>query len=276
MTTYLEYRNGFAATEQDLIIALDDFLLTQVGTWERVYKIADTSSDRNYVFKSVTSNSDLYRSLYVRWRAYSASVYIGGYTYYDSDGTYTDEISPSSAYTGSSFYYYLFADADSIWVIMHTGVGQWYYAYTGLFNSYYNMSLEDRYPLALVINTSESYSFTDNIVTCYGPWVLSSGTSYTYKTNIIEYSSMLEYAEPSDRSGVVGICPAVLYRDSFPEEVRGELKNTWLTSGVVVSPNTWHTVSGTNDKYYGVSYYADVSKSFFVGPIPASSGTDWL
>lgn len=276
----LEYRNGIATDTRDFILALDDFLLTQVGTWERVYKQVDTTTERVYIYKSVGSTPGLYRPLYVGWRGYSTSIYVYAYTYYDSAGSYTDIMPDANniwAGVGTDFNYYLFADADVIWVLIQDTAGNWFFAHTGYFNSYYSNSVEEDYPV--VVSASQYYYsfFTSSTTSAfYAPWSTTSGSWYTYVASSVEYTELLTYADPNDRTGETAIFPIIHYRSSYPVEVRGELRNAYMTGDNTISSGSWITMSGTGYKYLGYNYTGTSSANFIVGPIPEASGTNWL
>lgn len=288
MTSLLEYRNGYVANERELIVALEDFLLNQVGSWEVVYKINDVSTNRWYVFTSPGTEPGRFRPLYVSWQGTGNTVYNTMWTHYVNPGTNTDYVyngDYNSAPTGGiPFRYYFFGDADGVWVGMQCP-GQdhrWFTLYTGYFDSYYSDAVEDYYPACVAGQPDADRFFDSNRVLTYANWATSSGTALAVFTSTDPYTNMLAYASPSARDGSHGFVPLILIRNTGNAdtyEVRGELKHTVQFSGQNLAYGSWIVISGTNHKYmvFGTGYNsAAPAECHGIGPILSSSGIDWL
>jgi len=96
MPNLIEYITGSATTEQDLILALEDFMVNVLTGWTLIDKNTDTSSDRDYVFYSQGTEVGKYRDLYIRWRGYNNDIQIYGYQRWASSGDYDAQLNQSS------------------------------------------------------------------------------------------------------------------------------------------------------------------------------------
>ena len=121
MPNTIEYITGAATTEQDLILALSDFMLNVLDGWSCIDIKTDTSDDRDYIFYSQGTQPGRFRDLYIRWRGYNNDVMVYGYqrwvNYEDYDaelhnGTY----SIINCGTGP-FTYWIFGDNDGVWLV---------------------------------------------------------------------------------------------------------------------------------------------------------------
>jgi len=276
MPNLIEYITGSATTEQDLILALEDFMVNVLTGWTLIDKNTDTSSDRDYVFYSQGTEVGKYRDLYIRWRGYNNDIQIYGYQRWASSGDYDAQLNQSSygiinCGTGP-FTYWIFGDADGVWLVVKSG-SDYYHGFGGYLVSYYCEDVDDL-PTCIVGQYSTSYFFDSSSVYAYGPPAAGSGVVTSYITHKDLYTNYLTYGGPNQRDGSVAHVPVVLIHSAnvLETEVRGELRHALWFSGASLASEDWVTISGTNYKYFIKKYADDETVGF--GPIPTTSG-EW-
>lgn len=228
------HTNGRARTEQDLILALDDFLVNDIG-WTQVEKVSDTTSNRDYAWSSpgeddwVAEGGD---PVYIRVRGQSDYLYCYGYrTYTNStintfelyDATYT-RVDLSSDWQE----YWFYGDKNFVCaIIIDTYINEPLVMYLGLINSYYGIEVDD-YPLAIKGNYSNIYTWNYNpYIYMYG--IVASGEN-TYVG--LDWWNTVQY-DTGIRNGnkVVMLPVPVVRQDSSLGEVRGEAYGVYHVNG---------------------------------------------
>lgn len=260
MTT-INYTNGTASNEQDLITVLDTFLTGTCG-WTKIGTTTDTSSDRDYTYKSVGSVSGKYRDLYLRFRGYNNTLYIYTYTAWFSSSVKSDEISVNAP-TGSSYLnYWFFGNQDWVWVLFaNAGI---YSCFGGYIDSFYDEN-DDDLPVAVVGQSSSSTALAGGSrIYMYNPFFISSGTN-TVCTSFFP-STLLSYGSPNSRDASIANYPVTVIRATTYSEVMGTLPGILYFYGSVLTSGSWYTVSGTTDKFF-IQRTSDTNCYGF-GPIP--------
>lgn len=280
MPDLINFGKGTASDEQDLIVQFTNFVVGICG-WEEIDRITDTSSDRDYVFKSRGTQPDRFADLYMRWRGYSNYIYTGMYTRYASSSDYDSYVHNSSynrsQCSSTDFGWWGFGDEDGVWLVWVSG-GYYYSAFTGYLNTYFSDA--DYSQCACCVGQSQYYTwFNSNRLLAYHPvydrGASASGTGAALITSVNTYNYLLTYHEPSDRDGTdQGHWPIIMY-DASGDTVSlvGELRHCLAFSGNSFSSEDWYTISGTNHKYF-IKKYGNNSTTGF-GPVLASSGTSW-
>jgi len=276
MPNLIEYITGTATTEQDLILALEDFMVNVLTGWSVIDKNTDTASDRDYIFYSQGTVPGRYRDLYIRWRGYSDDVRVYGYQRWASSADYDAELHDTSYNIincgAGPFNYWVFGDADGVWLIIKDGTSYWS-GFGGYFETYYCDDIDDL-PTCVVGHSSLSSFFTSPRVYGYGPPPVGSGYKTSYVSNSAYYTTYLTYGEPNQRDGSVAHLPIIMAHstNNAEKEIRGELKHSLWFGGDTLASEDWVTISGTNYKYFISKYGADTT--FGVGPITTLSG-EW-
>jgi len=276
MPNLIEYITGVATTEQDLVLALEDFMLNVLSGWSVIDKNTDTASDRDYIFYSQGTEPGKYRDLYIRWRGYSNYLDVYGYQRWVNSGDYDAEMYSTSytrVYCGAGpITYWIFGDADGVWIMMKDG-SNYYSAFGGYLETYYCDDADDL-PTFVVGQTSVSSFFDSSRCLGYSPPSTTSGNYTIYITNKSIYNEFLTYGEPNQRDGSVAHIPVVMYHTSTnaEKEVRGELRHCLWFGGNSISSEDWITISGTTYKYFIHKYSADEACGF--GPVLTTSG-EW-
>lgn len=146
-----EYDYGTCQTEQDFATALNTFLVTTIGDWELYDTVSDTSSNRDYVWKSPGEDPDNYREIFIRVRTQSDNIYSYGYGSWTSAAVYGQELhSFIYSYTSTNakaFKYWMYGNKDFVcFTILNSNDGYTYTSYLGLIESSY-VPEDDPYPL---------------------------------------------------------------------------------------------------------------------------------
>ncbi|MCK5021498.1 MAG: hypothetical protein KAS32_31085 [Candidatus Peribacteraceae bacterium] len=276
MPNLIEYIKGSATTEQDLVLALEDFMINVLTGWSVVDKNTDTASDRDYIFYSRGVEVGKYRDLYIRWRGYDDNLDIYGYQRWVDSGDYDAElndVSGSRVNCGSGpFTYWIFGDNDGVWVIIKSG-STFYHAYGGYLETYFCDS-DDDIPLCIVGQPYDSTFFDSNSLLAYGPPTAASGTNTSYSVSATIFNNYLTYGEPNQRDGSTAHIPVVMVHTTITSqyELRGELKHALWFAGESISSEDWITISGTDYKYFINKY--DSTKTLGFGPVSTTSG-EW-
>lgn len=160
------YTYGTCQTEQDFVTDVNTFLTTTMGTWELFETISDTSSNRDYAWKSEGEDPDNYRDIYIRMRAESNNIYLYAYGLYESSTVNWQELY-SSSYSylptdGYAFRYWMFGNKDFVcFTILNSDDGYTYTGYLGLIESSYTPN-DDDLPILCKGHSSNSYTWHSN------------------------------------------------------------------------------------------------------------------
>lgn len=215
------YTYGTCTTEQDLVTDMSTFLTTTIGDWELFDTISDTSSNRDYVWKSPGEDPDNYRDIYIRVRAQSNNLYVYAYGLYADSTTYWQELyNATYSYlptSGYPFRYWMFGNKDFIcFTIMNGNDGYTYTGYLGLIESAYTPNDD---PLPIICKGHKTHYYT---------W---HTTSYAYMHSPVASGEQvyLSYNWDGLLDNDLGIrdtkllfMPVVLYNDTASNnEVRG-------------------------------------------------------
>jgi hypothetical protein len=271
MEVYI-YTHGECYTEQEFITEIDTFL-TGTLLWTRVGTIADTSSDKDYVWSS-TGESEDRSDVYIRLRGNGDYIYLYGYGLWASTSAYWQEVYSSSntkIYTyGYSFRYWAFGNKDFICFVVTPTIYNYadpMVGYAGFIRSYYTPE-KDPVPLLIKGSTSSSYTWV-NTPQAYMHSTNASGvvayTTYGVQTGILNYDSMVR------RSSLL-MWPIPLYNTTASyKEVRGEPYGVYQVNGKFVgSTGVITTASGVFITYKQGSY--SNTDAFAFGPIASASG----
>ena len=276
MPNLIEYITGSATTEQDLVLALEDFMINVLTGWTVVDKNTDTVDDRDYIFHSQGTEVGKYRDLYIRWRAYNNDLDVYGYQRWVNSGDYDAELYNAS-YTRVNcgtgpFTYWIFGDADGVWIMIKEGTN-YYHAYGGYLETYYCDDVDDL-PTLVAGQPAVATFFDTSSMLGYGPPSAGSGTNTIYITSKDLYTNFLTYGEPNQRDGSVAHTPIVVFHSStgVQKELRGELKHALWFGGTSIASEDWVTLSGTTYKYFIQKYTDDETVGF--GPVLTTSG-EW-
>lgn len=215
------YDYGTCLTEQDFVTSANTFLTTTIGDWELFDTISDTSSNRDYVWKSPGENPDDYRDIYIRMRAESNNIYVYGYGLWADASTYWQELYNAS-YSflptgGYAFRYWMFGNKDFIcFTIMNGNDGYTYTGYLGLIESSY-VPETDPYPLLCRGHSTSSYTWhTSSYQYMHAP--VESGSQRYFSIN---WDTLLDN-DLGIRETKMLLMPVVLYNSTASNnEVRG-------------------------------------------------------
>jgi len=277
MPNLIEYIQGTAADEQEIILALEDFMTNVISGWTVLDKNTDTGTDRDYIFYSQGTTPGKYRDLYIRWRGISDDVRLYAYQRWNNSGDFDAELNDPTYNImnvgAGSLTYWIFGDADGVWLLVKNG-SNYYSGYGGYLETYYCNDVDDLPTCVIGQDASPSF-FDSNRVYAYGPPSAGSGIETAYLTTKNLYTEFLTYGEPNQRDGSVAHIPVVLYHSTnTPEyEVRGELRHALWFGGTSLAAEDWVTISGTNYKYFIQKYQNDETVGF--GPVPTTSG-EWV
>jgi hypothetical protein len=266
------YETGTATSEQGLVGAIDTFLTGTVGGWAKIDTITDSGTDKDLVFYSPGSIPGKFRGPYVRVRGNADYVKLYGYTSWNIDtNTGTDELSNASNCTwvsvgSTTIAYWLFGTRDWFWFVGKNG-SSYNAGFGGLIDTYYDPS-DDDYPLAIVGQYSNTYSFTANRAYMYVPFSIASGVSVNYTTNDSVYSTLLVNGSPNARDSSIAHQPVLLrcIVDAY-DELRGELPGIVHLYGSSVTAEQWVVISGTGNKYF-VQKNNTTTLCWGIGPVP--------
>lgn len=264
------YTSGTAATEQDVITAIDTFLTSTIGGWVRLDTVTDTASDRDYVFFSRGETPGKYQDLYIRWRGYNNLIYVFGYSLWINSSTYSDQIHDTTYSRGNpgsgTVKYWLFGTKDWLWVLFQNAAEASYYQlFGGYIDSYYTPE-QDPLPLAIIGHYTYTYYFDNNRIRMYVP--MASGVSEFYTMVNDHQTTLLANGAPNARDGSVAHYPVLVTQRATASyyEVRGELPGIVHVRGDTLASEQWVTVSGTSSQFFVTKYSTTVCCMF--GPQP--------
>lgn len=229
-----DYTSGTVRMEQDLVLALDDFLVNDIG-WTQVERVSDTTSNRDYAWSSpgeddwVAEGGD---PVYIRLRGQSNYLYCYGYRTYTDSTTNTFELY-SSTYTrvylsDDWFDYWFYGDKNFVCgIINKTSIDEPVIFYLGLIESYYDIGRDD-YPLLV------KGSYTDTSSWNY--------TTYAYMHNCtnsgaadydgVDWWTYLQYDRGIISPSSLVMFPVVLVNETGgQEEIRGEPRGVYQVNG---------------------------------------------
>ena len=261
------YSAGTATTEQDLIVAIDTFLTSTIGSWSRIGTITDTSSDKDYVYKVAGPGTPgQYRDIFVCWGGDSNTLYVYGYSAWYSAASYSDQLySTTYAATGASaIKYWFFGDSTYLWVVIKNGDDNYYYScFGGFIDSYYSYTY-DPLPLAVVGQTSYATGLQEAGRTqMYSATVSGSNVNY-----LVDHAQtdFLAYGDPNVRDNSQAHYPLILYSTTAgSKEIRGEFPGAVKFSGDTLVSEDWVVVSGTDYKFFIRRYSTDDCEGY--GPV---------
>ena len=157
-----DYTYGVAQTEQDFVNYVDDFLTSTIGGWTRIDTISDTSSNRDFVWKSTGESPDDYDDIYIRIRG-QTYLYVYGYGVYEDSSTYWQELynaTYSYINCGSTpFRYWMWGDKDFVAFTVLNSDGNTYTGYLGFIESAYIPETDSR-PLLIKGHAASTYYWT--------------------------------------------------------------------------------------------------------------------
>jgi hypothetical protein len=265
------FDTGVAETEQDVITAIDDFLVNTVGTWTRIETVSDTASNRDYAWSSVGSDPDNYDTIFIRIRGQSNQIHFYGYSYYESSSVNSFEIYNGSftylALSSSPIRYWLVGNEDFIQVHTRRGdTGGYYLGYAGLIRSYY-IPENDNYPLMIRGQSSTTTEWEDS----NAAYMYNTTTSGEGNFQGFNWDSVLGF-DLHYRTNELCLLPVVMYSaDGSNEEVRGEPYGVYQVNGRLSGHQSVITsVSGT---FVVFKMNTTDSKTYAYGPV-ASGTTD--
>jgi hypothetical protein len=260
--------SGTATTEQDFIVALDNTLAHVFG-WELVRKNSDSSSDRDYWFRSAGEQAGTYMPLYARVRGFSNALEFYTYSNLTAAGVSSDEVYNSSVTKisiSTSFDFWISGNKDIFYVMVKGTTNNHFMGGVGYLDTPYT-SAQDPLPAFSTGQGNATTLFTGNRVRSYsapswwsshtggalgGPFLdagtsTSSGVENTY---IGTGNTILQYASPLQRDGRYMCTPVSLYigltTDLITSEFRGSLPNLWGMWGDSASMGGIVTASGIN------------------------------
>ena len=268
------YRTGVVPTEQAFILELDTFLTSYIGGWSRIDTIADTASDRDYVW---ASSGEDYRDTEIPGadpiviRVRGTGDWLHQYTYgtYPSFAGKTFEIYNSSytyIYSGSdAFRYWMFGNKNFVCFIIEDTAGQPLVGYMGLIDSFY---LPEKDPLPIANRGAPNYSYHlyGDYTRCAMHGVSTSGIHYYEGFDWYYYHLTNDIG---NRSGSLIMLPYLLRCDNSaaaPDyEVRGSLYGVYSVNGTRVgNPSVITTVSGV---FMSFKLYSGDGYSHVFGPV---------
>jgi hypothetical protein len=247
------YSTGYAADEQEYILAMDDFLVNHVG-WYRIDTIADTGTDRDYVWMS-DGEPDWADNIYpriIRMRGNGNYVYLYTYETYTDSVTFTGEVY-NVTYTRiqdmiTGIWYTLIGDKERF-INRHrsSGLGTSYHApsYLGRIKSEFDSSLVP-YPNLVkgcrYVNSEWGGVGVDDRSYSYSP---TGVLRYSY---IYSFSSLADSDIPNSRNGKYGSFPANTYSSENSSDyfLPGQLRGCYQVSRLLQQESFLTLASGTH------------------------------
>lgn len=268
------YTHGRCKTEQDAVLALDDFLVNTIG-WTRVDTVSDTTTNRDYVWKS-TGDSDWVSSggdpIYIRVRGELDKWVVYGYRTYTDSVTYTFELYDATGsnvdLSASWLRYWFYGDKNFVCCIFYDESNDYPIScYLGLINPYYDITNDD-YPLLIKGQSSYTYGWVGT-EECYMYDCVSSGVSPHDTTN---WWTILQYDRGVRDGGYVVMLPSVLVNRTTGElEVRGEPHGVYQINGNRIS--NFDSVATASGVYLAFRFNKTSSTSTAFGPVSESPDT---
>lgn len=267
------YTYGNCVTEQDVVLALDDFLVNTLG-WAQVEKVSDSTSDRDYAWSS-TGEEDWVAAggdpIYIRVRGVSDYLYCYGYRTYTDSTTNTFELynNPGTHVDLSNDYitYWFYGNKNFVCCIfLDRSTDHPVSCYLGLIESYYNMR-EDDYPLLIKGNRYQYYSWTYNA----GGYMHNCTNSGVQSHDIMDWWNFLQYDLGKTVPGFMAMLPSVVVNtNASNNEMRGEPYGVYQINGVHVP--TMGAVATVSGVYLAVRFDQNDQYSHVLGPV--ASGID--
>lgn len=263
------YAHGRCETEQDAVVALDDFLTNTVGGWTRIDTVTDISSDRDYVWSSpgtsewVSLGGD---PIYIRMRGYNDELICSGYRTYTDSLTYTFQIlHDNDTHVDLSSYwfrYWFFGDESFVCcVFLDEYSDAPVSCYMGLIRSYYDIERDD-YPLLIKGMASQSYSWTYYESTYMHDCTTSGQSAHEN----MDWWNILQY-DLGVRSGdAMVMLPVVIVNQTTGEqEMRGEPFGVFQINGKRVG--TMDAIATASGVYITAKFSNNNSYCNAFGPV---------
>lgn len=262
------YKEFIAPDTATIVEQLDDLLVKFVG-WYRIDTIADTSTDKDYVWSSDGEDPDNSNPVTIRIASNSSNDLLF-YTYetYTNSSTNTGEIHDvnASEFGGLSANVKcrLIASKDRVVIVCDEGLNNFYTAYLGKLVSFYEFP-DDPYPHVVKgqsSNTDNWYDISDDQFFA----IDSGGNVREYFS--FGYSTIVSNGDPNPRNNQLSFAAPLLYRDEGDafDELRGRFIGTYRVSPDAVGHGTY--VSFGNDVYIAIKT-SDQSQANVFGPISA-------
>jgi hypothetical protein len=258
-----------ASDEQDAITKIDDFLVNHVG-WYREDTIADSASDKDYVWVSdgEPERADNPNPRYIRIRGWSNSIRAYAYATYIDSGTYTEEIF-NSTYTllpnqTSNIVLLVIADKERVVISSDVTAGRYQALYVGRLNPIFTAAV-DPYPNMCRGNQStfSQWGGTNaaDLAYAYSP----QGTLRTYR--ISDFQTLADSGAPNPRNGQYTAINPLVYslQSSSDYDVRGYARGVYQVSNSVINASYITLASGTHMIFR--PGYTTSSLNFAFGPL---------
>jgi hypothetical protein len=266
------YKYGLATTEQNLLLALDDFLTVDLN-WTKIDTITDTTSDRNYVWRS--NGSRTWKNaggepITIHVRAYNDEWICAGYRTYINSTTYTFQLynNPNTHVdlSESVLRYWFYGNDDFVCCLIHDPTtGEPVVAYLGLIRSYYDAGRDD-YPMLIKGSRYQYYSWYDN----ENAYMHNCTTSGAQTFESVSWWNFLQY-EQRVRHGCHLMMPLVLVnQNSSNQEMRGEPYGVYQVNGDLLP--MYGAISTASGVYLTIKFDSQGSECNAFGPV--ASGVD--
>lgn len=247
------YTSGITSTEENYLLFIDDFLQNHVG-WYRVDTIADSGTNRDYVFIS-DGEPDQYENTnprYIRLRATGGFIQLYTYETYTNSSTHTGQVADATNGTirdvSGTIMFQLIADKERLMLthkttdILSSTKGP---SYLGRVQSLYNAE-QHPYP-----NMIKGAYFGNN-------WWGGTGTadrSYAISPTgtqryywIWNLADLTNASNPSHRNGKYLALPSVVYspENSFDYDILGHARGAYQVSKYIPTDAYITLASGTH------------------------------
>lgn len=267
-----EYNYGTCATEQDFITEISSFMVSTIGGWEVLDTISDTTTNRDYVWKSSGENPTDYQDIYVRMRGESNNVYVYGYGLWESASAYWQELyNVTYSYVPTyslGLRYWMYGNRDFVcFTILNYGDGLPYTGYLGLVESSY-VPEDDPYPILCRGQKTSYYTWhSSNYQYMHAP--VASGTQRYHACN---WDTLLDADIGLREIKLLFLPPVLLNAAASNNEVRGRPYGVYQVSGnraPSMAPIT--TASGVFLCFRdGTTSYSD--RTYAYGPVASGIG----
>lgn len=226
-----EYNYGTCDTEQDFITEVSSFMVSTLGGWEIIDTISDTSTNRDYVWKSPGEDPSNYRDIYVRMRGENNNIYLYGYGLWESTTAYWQELYNAS-YTfvptwTSGLRYWMYGNKDFIcFITLYYVGGTTRVGYLGLIESSY-VPTDDPYPLLCRGQSQDYYTWhSSNYQYMHAP--VASGEQIYYAIN---WDTLLDVDIGLRDDRLLLLPPVLVNKTASNNEVRGRPYGVYQVSG---------------------------------------------